>query len=91
MFVKNPDLIDHYLHLFICVFFVCVWTSVSILSSIILWSYLTVGYVNYYGDLFTIIDFLELVLVSLIWWLSILLLVSYVCDLDCAYCSFMES
>ena len=91
MFKKNPDLIDKYLILFICSFSMCGWILFSTLSSVVLWGYFMFEYVNFYGDLFTIIDFAVFVLVFILWYLSIALMCESFRLYNRAYRSFMES
>ena len=91
MFKKNPDLIDKYLILSICSILMCLCILCSIFWTVIFWSYLIVGYVDIYYDLLTIIDFIVLVVLCIIWYLSI----TFMCDsmriLGRAYSSFMKS
>ena len=91
MFIKNPDLIDKYLILSICLIFMCFCFLCSIFWTVIFWSYLLVGYVDVCYDLLTIIDFIGLVILSVIWYLSIALMGDSICILGRAYSSFMES
>lgn len=91
MFKKNPDLIDKYLHLSLWVSLICFWIFYTIWCSVIMWGCLTVEYVNYYFDLFTAIDFVELMLISTLWCISIAQMGCSVCNYIDAYRSFMES
>ena len=91
MFKKNPDLIDHYLNMFLCATFTCVWIFVLILCLFVfsyydLSAYLIIGYVD-----FVIIDYLVFVLVFIIGYLSIGLMYYSICLFNRAYSSFMES
>ena len=91
MFKKNPDLIDKYIILFICSIFMCLCILCSIFWTVIFGSYSLVGYVDVCYDLLTIIDFIVLVVLSIIWYLSIALMGYSMCILGRAYRSFMES
>lgn len=88
---KNPDLIDKYLVLFINAITLCAWITISTISTIVLWSYILVGYIDLHYGLFTIFDFVVLAIVFTIWYFLIVFMACSVRDVARAYRSFMES
>ena len=88
---KNPDLIDKYLVLFINAITSCAWITISIISTIVLWSYILVTYSDLHYGLFTIFDFVVLVIVLTIWHFVIVCMAYSMRDVARAYRSFMES
>ena len=88
--IKNPDLIDEYLNLFLTTITLCAWVTISTLSTVVLWSYILVN-IDFDYSLFTIFDLAALVVVGMIWCYLLFFMVCFVYDVAHAYRSFMES
>ena len=91
MIQKKPDLIDKYMYICISAYCICFWSFMTILGTVILWSYFLVGCIDLYYETFTIIDFVTSGVVFILWFFSMALLVCSMRKFSEAHHIFMES